>query len=272
MPEIEVKTGDWLGLFVKALSLSLDPTGREDGLAGNESGILGPLMFWFFDSNPDKLAKINAEVLSLIGHSDPNKFQIGHNAGQFAYGMLTSGHILSYVLRMGRYNAKIASVESAVRILEHRYTQEGSPSGTTSIKVAWSKYKNVSPFMVGLMLASIKSESLIRQIPSIISNTEKLGRDVEVDKKGMKDYLGLLMDGSPLIEKYCSEVIPHAAAFAEKYRIAGEKHFASGQEARNKPLLDPEKTWRVPQGFELLEVELGLDRLSGEEFEAATVK
>lgn len=272
MPEIQADPGDWLDLFGKGVSLSLDPTGQTTGLEGNEAGILGPLLFWFFDSNPDKLAKVNAEILSLIGHSDPKKFQIGQNAGQFVYGVMTSGHILSYVLRLGRYNPKLASVESAVRILEHRYMHEGSPSGTTSIKVAWTKYKNISPFIVGLILASIRAEPVIRKIPSIISRNQKLGRDVEIDTNGMKDYLGLIVGESPLFAEYIREVVPYAAAHAEKYRIAGEKHFASGQEARNKPLLDPTKTWCVPVGFDLPAVELNLDRLSSEELEAATVK
>ena len=272
MPEIPAKPGDWLDLYGSLLTLALDPTGKSDGVTGNEPGILGPFIFWSLMVKPEAIADISPEVLEMIGHADPNKFQLGQSAKLLVYGLVTSGHILAYVLRLARYNPKISSVETAVRILEWRYTQESSPSSTTSIKVAWSKYKYLSPYVVGLVSMSDKVVEFAPNMPLFWDTSQDIGRDLKIDPDGMQDYISQLLNKNPVFNQFINTILPPATAMAEKYRIVAEKHFSTGQEARNKPLLDPAETWRLPESFDLPQVEFTLERFDADELEAATVK
>lgn len=270
MPEIQAKPGDWPDLFGKVFALALDPTGESDGLENNEAGMFGPFLYQFIKMNPENLAKVNGEMIDLIAHSNPTRFDLGQNAKQLVYGLITSGHILSYVLRLARHNRSLASVEKAVRILEWRYMQEGSPSGTTSIKVAWTKYKSLSHFVVGLHASTDRAMPVVADLPQLLDTEAGLQRDVQIKPGGLENYVSALTSGNPGFGRYHTEVTPYVMAMAEKFRIAGEAHFAPGQEARQKPLLDPETTWRVPPGFDFPEVEMVLDPVSRDELDAAT--
>lgn len=272
MPDIKAEPGDWLDLCGKVLTLSLDPSGETDALEENPAGLVGPFLFWMYQTNPDHLAKINREALDIIGRSDPDKLDLGQSAAKLAYGLITSGHILSYVLRLSRHNASLASVAKAVRILEWRYTQEDSPASPASIKAAWSKYKYLSPFVVGFFNETERAAPIVSGMPQFWDVEGGLERDLKIKPEGMKAYLLDLEQEHPGFDRYFTHVTPYVMATAEKYRIAGEKHYASGQEVRQRPLLDPAKTWRVPEGFDLPEVEINLDELSPEEIKAATVK
>lgn len=270
MPEIQAEPGDWLDLFGKLFTIALDPKGKTDGIQGNEAGLFGPFIYWIIQLNPDKRSKLSDEAFELIAHSNPEKLDIGQSAAKLVYGLITSGHVLSYVLRLGRYNPRIASVESAVRILEQRYTQEGSPASPASIKAAWSKYKFLSPFVVGFFAEGKRAVPIVSGMPQFWDTSDGLKRDVQISPDGIKGYLTDATSENPSFNRYFTEVVPYAMAMAEKFRQAGEEHFAPGQEARNKPLLDPENTWRLPEGFKVPKAVLRLERLDAEELNAAT--
>jgi len=270
MPEIQAEPGDWLDFMGQLFTIALDPKGEGDGFQGNEAGLFGPFIYWIVQLNPEKRSKLSDEAFQLIAHSNPEKFNIGQSAAKLVYGLITSGHILAYVLRLGRYNSRIASVESAVRILEQRYTQEGSPASPASIKAAWSKYKSLSPFVIGFFAEGKRAEPIVSRMPQFWDTSDGLKRDVQINPHGIQDYLREATSENPIFNRYFTEVAPYAMAMAEKYRLAGQEHFAPGQEARNKPLLDPEKTWRLPEGFKLPKVVMRLERLDTEELNAAT--
>lgn len=272
MPEIQADPGDWLDLCGKVLTLSLDPSGETDVLEENPAGLVGPFLFWMYQTKPENLGKINREALEIIGHSNPDKLDLGQSAAKLVYGLITSGHILSYVLRLGRHHPSLASVAKAVRILEWRYTQEDSPASPASIKAAWSKYKYLSPFVVGFFTESDRAEPIVSGMSQFWDAEDGLEHDLKIKPDGMKAYLLDLEREHPGFDRYFTEVTPYVMAVADKYRLAGEKHYASGQEVRQRPLLDPQKTWHLPNGFDLPKVEMTLYPLSEEELKAATVK
>jgi hypothetical protein len=272
MPELQAEPGDWVDLCGKVLTLSLDPTGETDAFEENPAGMVGPFLFWLYQISPDHLAKINGETLEIIGRSNPDKIDIGQSAAKLAYGLVTAGHILSYVLRLDRHNPSLASVAKAVRILEWRYTQERSSASPASIKAAWSKYKYLAPFVVGFFNETDRAEPIVSGMPQFLDVEAGLECDLNIKPDGIKAYLLGLQQDHPGFDRYFTEVMPYVIAVAEKFRVAGEKYYAPGQKVRHRPLLDPNKTWGIPEGFELPEVELVLDELSPEELKAATVK
>ncbi|MEQ8734103.1 MAG: hypothetical protein RIC29_04205 [Rhodospirillaceae bacterium] len=270
MPVIQAEPGDWIDLFGKLFTIALDPIGKTNGFQGNEAGLFGPFIYWIVQLNPEKRSKLSDEAFQLIAHSNPDKLDIGQSSAKLVYGLITSGHILAYVLRLGRYNARIASVESAVRILEQRYTQEGSPASPARIKAAWSKYKYLSPFVVGFFSEGNRAAPIVKGMPQFWDTSDGLKRDVPINPQGIQSYLSDATSENPSFNRYFTEVVPYAMAMADKFRQAGEEHFAPGQEVRNKPLLDPEHTWHLPESFKLPKVVMRLERLDAEELNAAT--
>ena len=272
MPELKAEPGDWISVYEQLVFLALDPTGQTMTIDGREAGLVGPFVYWFLKTDPTKMAAMTEDMVDIIAESQPDRLQLGQNAGKLVYGLITSGHVLSYVLRLARHNPLLASVEKAVRILEWRYTQEDSPASPASIKAAWGKYKGLSHFVAGFFATAHRVEPFAGTVPKFFDMTGKPAKDIKLDPDGMRAYVEEVTSGNPAFTRYHEEVTPYAVAMAEKYRIAGEAHYAPGQEVRQRPLLDSEITWRIPSGFELPDVELQLDELSPAEIKAATVK
>jgi len=271
MPVIPVLPGDFHALFRAVSRLYQVPDSWEDSEKFDRA-LMGNAFISLVNYTGVEKAKIGPEEFGLIAAGQPDRIPLAVKAKELDYGTRTAGHILFYTLRLARHAPRLASVATAIRILERRYLLEKLPSSPGSIKTAWYKYRPVAHFVGAVSCMPEEYLELANAFPlpegAINARLDYVRTDPDMAVKMFSDPRSAVQK----LDHASAVILPRYFAFAEALRKSGEAHFAAGQNVHGHSLLDPETSWRVPEGFALPKVEIDLPPLDDDEMKAATVK
>jgi len=267
MPEIPVQGDRWSDLLMVVIRLCLDPSSLE---ATNdiESSWEGFALHGLLRHFGGDVLQVTQENLILLGKGRPDRVPLGIEAEDLAYGLLTAGHVLTYVLRLKQHLPVLASAESAFKIVSARYVTEERPASLTSIKEAWRKYRPVAQFVAALPFAW----ETLQKMKGVYPDFPGLPKGDETEVTLGDDYMLKIKAKLAQIESNYSagqEVWAEYFGYAEALRKRGTAHFAPNQERKGRPLLDPETAWSVPARFAVSAVSLSFPDLDAAERHSA---
>ncbi len=273
MPDLPARPGDFHSLFQAVFRLYQNPASWE-ATAAIEKGIQGYAAISLINHVGFGNFPFTEEDFALVAAGQPDRVPLAAKMRETHYGLVTAGHVLVYTLRLAKHMPRLASAATAMRILEQLYmtSEYRWPASPTSIKTAWRKYRPVAPFFAAASFMPDEYTSLMHIFPTAIDSLNEDAAYIKTDPafaaKVMADKDGV----AARLDQAERLTLPRYFAYAEALRRAGEAHFATGQDVHGNSLLDPELSWRVPEGFTLPKVTLDLDPLSDEELRAAGVK
>lgn len=174
----------------------------------------------------EKILKLKARKatvpISFLRHlaDAPSRNDYDELVGQRAVAGLIAGRLLIHVASMADHHPQHASVLKAVELSSHFLAQDKElPSSPASIKKYWSHYRDISPFWAAHWIYT-------EQAP---------GRELaDEPEETLLGFLGI----------------------AEWFRKRGESIIARGQAEKHGPVLDPKKTWKLPQDLEADDIEV----------------
>ena len=135
-----------------------------------------------------------------------------------------TGDILLFLLRCAQHHPEYMSVERAVFLMQRVYRdfadRNGNPAncGASTIKNAWAAHRPAAHLCAAFRM---------------FLEEGKLSDDFVTDPQALLEFL----------------------AVSEHFRDLGQSFFASRQEVRHGPILDPSTTWRCPRFPELTRIE-----------------
>jgi hypothetical protein len=270
VPVIPAKPGDWIDLYSLTSRLGLYP-GEGGDESQIEKDIAGNILNRQIDlSKPGSVRLSVQSAKTLYGASPkPNLFK---EIAPRAEKSKNAGAILLNTLRLAVYWEEKASVENAIKLLAADLEIRKRPNSRSTLMAQWKEYKNVSHFTAAMLLAEANTLATGVNVAATLHSHLAVESAAPVPAKPRKlsnffariKWIGRIYRS---IARFFSANLPEYFSIAEELRKLGEQHKSHGQAAQGLSTLDPEHTWKVPDGFILPPAKVQFPKLTNAEID-----
>ena len=257
MPEIPAEPGNWIELTQKTCGLIIDPTkpNIEEKLGAVFEPQFRASMGKVF---PDALPPPSREDFARAAAADPAGLRFDLKLDDFYAGLLIGGRTLEHGLRLAEYAPRLFSLNKAYELVECELMQSELQANRTFVKRCWQRLKPLSHFLCALTRNPERMQrlfDLIGDLPTI-SQSNKKQTALGLSEDGFINLMNKFKDDPRSFGVQLRNEFESLVAEAEALRKLGEKRYASGQKVQDRPFLDHDSMWSVPEGFGLPKVEL----------------
>lgn len=216
---------------------------------------------------PEKV-DLTADDLAMIRAAPAGDLDLAPLMADALKAGYVTGEIVLIVLGLRQQAPKLATINSAVRIMERRLAKINAsepkeaaiPAGEASIKRAWRRMTCVAPFWAATILHQEYVEGLSGSYGQLFRFDGKV-HDAGI-QHGLQDFKAL----GAVVEADQEACLPFLAT-ADAIRRDGEAFQLIRQK---RPFLDPEIVYRWPEGLNLPTVKVPYQKLDQEELELAS--